>query len=244
MSINKPKVMMLGTFHFQGSTDIVQADTGNLMSKQKQIEIEEVIDKLSKYEPTKIAVEVEKMHNGSLNKNYHDYMEDTFDLSVNEIHQLGFKLGKFLNLENIYGIDWMENIGQKSINEVLDWASENQIDLYNTIINDYISKLDINFNDLTILEALKKLNNKEFIKFNHQLYMQVSKIGNDNEYIGIDWVRWWYQRNLIIYKNIVSLIESSDERIVLIIGSGHIHLVTQFLLESGEVTIIDPNNFL
>lgn len=138
----------------------------------------------------------------------------------------------------------MENIGQRSINEVLDWVKQHQSDLYDTIMNDYLLKLDFNLSELTVSEALKSLNNKERTKMDHQAYMQISRIGNDDEYIGIDWVRWWYQRNLIIYKNILDLIESNDERIILIIGAGHIHLVTQFLQESGEVEIVNPNDFL
>lgn len=236
--------MVLGTFHFQGSADIIQSDSGDLMSTQKQQEIDDIINKLSKFEPTKVAVEAEKKKNEYLNKNYHDYINGSFDLSVNEVHQLGFKLGKVLNLETIYGIDWLENIGQKSINEVLDWADQNQVDLYNTIINDYLPKLNINFSDFTILESLKKLNEKERTKIDHQAYMQISKIGDEDDYVGIDWVRWWYQRNLIIYKNVLDLIENNNEKILLIIGAGYKHLITQFLSESGEVMVEDLNNYL
>jgi len=181
--------MILGSFHFQGSLDVVQTETEILMYKEKQQEINVVVKKLSEFNPTKVAVEVEKQNNRTLTDNYHDYIKNKFDLTVNEIHQLGFKLSKRLNLENIFGIDWMENIGQKSINEVLDWAHQNQPTLYQKIMSEYISKLDVNLSDLSVSDALRKLNNKERIKLDHQMYMQVSKIGNNNEYIGISWVR-------------------------------------------------------
>ena len=74
--------------------------------------------------------------------------------------------------------------------------------------------------------------------------MHIARIGNDDEYIGIDWVRWWYQRNLIIYTNILDLIATKDDRVLVIIGSGHLHVTNQFLSESGEVDLLNPLNYL
>lgn len=237
--------MVLGTFHFQGSLDVVQTDAGNLLSDEKQQEIDEVVNELASFKPTKIAVEVEKIHNKKLNENYQDYLNNSFDLTVNEVHQLGFKAGKKLTLKNMSGIDWMENIGNRSIDEVLEWAQQNQPLLFEKIMNEYIAKLEMNLKDLTVLEALKLINNDErTVPLDHETYMQIAKIGKANEYVGIDWVRWWYQRNLIIYKNILNLIDDAEDRILLIIGSGHLHLITQFLEENGEVVIENLNDFL
>lgn len=243
--INKPQVMVLGTFHFQGSGDMIQSNAGNLMTAEKQQEINIVVDKLAAFKPTQIAVEIEKVHNEKLNKSYQDYKNNSFDLRVNEVHQLGFKTGKKLNLETISAVDWMENINNRSIDEVLKWCEENQPVLYDRIINEYISKIDMDFQSLSVLEILKRMNKKEKqIPLDHELYMQIARIGKGNDYVGIDWVRWWYQRNLIIYKNILDLIHDQNEQILVIIGAGHRYLINQFLGESNEVTIVNPNTFL
>lgn len=242
---NKPEVMVVGTFHFQGSVDVVQHNTGDLMSTEKQVEINNVVEKLSTFKPTKIAVEVEKTHNYKLNNNFQEYINDSFNLTANEVHQLGFKLGKKLNIDAISAIDWMGNVGNRSIDEVFKWAEINQPDLYNLIMDDYISKLEMNFEQLTVSETLKYLNGtEERLLLDHQAYMQIARIGTENNYVGIDWVRWWYQRNLIIYKNILDLITSENERVLVIIGSGHNYLINQFLSESGEVIIKYPHQFL
>ena len=111
-------------------------------------------------------------------------------------------------------------------------------------MDEYISKLEMNLEDLTVLEALKLVNDDERVPLDHETYMQIARIGTANDYIGVDWIRWLYQRNLIIYKNILDLIDNSDDRILVIIGSGHRHLITQFLLESDEVVVEKANNFL
>ena len=236
--------MVLGTFHFQGSSDMVQPETGELTSEEKHQEILEVVGKVSQFKPTKVAVESEKKNNNLLNKNYLDYLNDLFTLSLNEVHQLGFRISKQLNHKEIYGIDWMENIGNRGIDEVFEWAKQNQPSLYDTIKNDYLNKLEMNFEGLTLSETLIQLNNKNQATKEQEAYMQIARIGSEDEYIGIDWLRWWYQRNLIIYKNLLDLIDDKSDRILLIIGSGHLHLVNQFLAESGEVEIIDPNNYI
>lgn len=241
----KPEIMVLGTFHFQGSVDVIQSNVGNLMTAEKQQEINHVVDKLVAFNPTQIAVEIEKVHNEKLNKSYQDYKNNSFDLTVNEVHQLGFKIGKKLNLETISAVDWMENINNRSIDDVFKWAQANQSDLYDKIISEYISKLEIDFHGLTVLEILKRLNKGEKqVPLDHELYMLIARIGKGNDYVGIDWVRWWYQRNLIIFKNILDLIHDENERILVIIGVGHRYLINQFLSESNEVTIVNPNTFL
>lgn len=68
--------MVLGTFHFQGLVDVIQSNAGNLMTAEKQQEINSVVDKLVAYNPTQIAVEVEKIHNEKLNKSYQDYKKN------------------------------------------------------------------------------------------------------------------------------------------------------------------------
>ena len=101
------------------------------------------------------------------------------------------------------------------------------------------------FQDLTVLEILKRLNKDEQqVPLDHEVYMQIARIGKGNDYVGIDWVRWWYQRNLIIYKNILDLIQDENERILMIIGAGHRYLINQFLSESNEVIIVNPSTFL
>ena len=49
MDTRKPKVMLLGTFHFEGSSDIVQIKSGQLTSDKKQQEIADVVEKITKF---------------------------------------------------------------------------------------------------------------------------------------------------------------------------------------------------
>lgn len=75
------------------------------------------------------------------------------------------------------------------------------------------------------------------------MYMHIARIGRGSDYVGIDWMRWWYQRNLILFANLAD-ISSSNDRVLLIIGAAHVHLVAQFLKESGLFEIVSVGEFL
>ena len=62
----KPKVLILGTFHFAGSLDFIQEETDSFLSANRQREINDVISKLAKFNPTKVAVEVIKEKENNL----------------------------------------------------------------------------------------------------------------------------------------------------------------------------------
>ena len=96
----------------------------------------------------------------------------------------------------------------------------------------------------SIYELMKEYNQESEIQLGHELNMTIARIGKGEEYVGIDWLRWWYQRNIIIYKNLAELITASDDRAVLLIGSSHIHLVSQFLRESNLVEVVPASLYL
>jgi hypothetical protein len=92
----------------------------------------------------------------------------------------------------------MESVGNRAISQVFDWAKVEQPELYSLIDEKFRSKLQLDLNGKSISELICNCNEEDFIKKQHEMYMQVARIGKGEEYVGIDWVRWWYQRNLII----------------------------------------------
>ena len=69
----KPKVMVLGTFHMGYTPDLHRVEYDNLLSPERQEEIRKVVNALKRYNPTKVACEVIKEKNDFLNKEYQQY---------------------------------------------------------------------------------------------------------------------------------------------------------------------------
>ncbi|MFI8684505.1 DUF5694 domain-containing protein [Rossellomorea sp. NPDC077527] len=239
-----PKVMVLGTFHMRYTPDLQRVELDDVLLSDRQKEIREVVNCLKEFNPTKIALEVEKNQDESLNEEYHKYLNGDLILEVDEIHQFGFRTASELGHERLFPIDWMESVGNMGLGQVMEWAKEEQPDMYQHINDTYRAKLQLNVDPPNIYEMVKQSNSETRTKLDHEMYMAVARIGKGTNYIGIDWVRWWYQRNLSIYSNLAEITSSPNERTLLIIGAAHVHLVTQFLEESGLVDVVSPNDYL
>ncbi|MFD1030608.1 hypothetical protein [Metaplanococcus flavidus] len=58
----KPTILVLGTHHFSAKDngDLFKPEKDNMLSKIRQEEIQDVINCLKKFQPTKVALEVVK----------------------------------------------------------------------------------------------------------------------------------------------------------------------------------------
>ncbi|EDL65735.1 DUF5694 domain-containing protein [Bacillus sp. SG-1] len=229
----KPKVMVLGTFHMRYTPDIHKVEFDDLLTDRRQNEIREVVHKIKKFNPTKLAFEVVKENEEDLNKEYRQFLNNGLKLKIDEIHQYGFRLASELGHKKVYAVDWMETVGNRGIGQVFEWAKTEQPDLYKYIEETYRPGREFNLAEKSIVDLMKEMNEESSVKKDHEKYMAVARIGSEEDYVGIDWLRWWYQRNLIIYSNLAKITSSPSERTLLIIGAAHIHLVSQFLKESG-----------
>jgi hypothetical protein len=52
-------------------------------------------------------------------------------------------------------------------------------------------------------------------------------MGEPGDYAGPDLLASWYQRNIRIYNNIAAIIESPNERVLVIYGAGHLGWLRQ-----------------
>ena len=242
--MGKAKVMILGTFHLRYTPDLYRKEIGGIDSIERQQEIRQVIDHVKEFRPTKMAFEVVKGENTRLNTEYERYLKGELELIVDEVHQFGFPIAAESGHREVYAVDWMESVGNRSMGEVYEWAKANQPKLFSFIEETYQKPNIASVENIdNIYELIQYVNDEQVIRLSHESYMALARIGNGEDYVGIDWLRWWYQRNLIIYKNLAELI-APDERVVLLIGSSHIHLISQFLKESNLVEVVPASMYL
>lgn len=244
----KPTVMVLGVYHFDtaNNRDLLKIEAGDVLSKQKQKEITELIDCLAKFKPQAIALEYEKTHQSSLSDSYHRFQTGKQSLTVDERQQIGFRLANHLNLEDVYAVDWNKEI--EGIPNVFDWGEKHQQKAYQAILNPLkasIEEENTYGQSHSISERLRRLNESKRIKNDHLTYMQLACLGDDKNLVGAEWVaQYWYFRNLVIYGHLSTLIQEGYERILVIYGAAHVHLLQQFLLESDLCEIESPLAYL
>src|SRR4051812_22548927 len=79
---NKCTVMLLGTYHMDNpGLDMFNVTSDNVLTPKRQVEIQEVVDRLKMFNPTKIAVEALVDQHAVLNQQYLSYLAGDYSLS-------------------------------------------------------------------------------------------------------------------------------------------------------------------
>ncbi|KAB8126014.1 hypothetical protein F9U64_21010 [Gracilibacillus oryzae] len=233
----KPTILLLGTDHLDNpkNGDMFMSQTEGILTGKRQDEVKEVINFLKAFRPTKIALEVLTENQSNLNKDYLSFLNGNYSLTANERHQFGFQLAKEMNHKEIYAVDWNEN--NEGVPNLGDWADKNKSDLFSEIAEkgkQMTRETEDYFSNHTINEFLLWMNDKEKVQSNHEMYMKLALIGSEDNPVGAMWTaQYWYYRNMVIYKNLVELITTNEDRIFVLYGAGHLYLLNQFLRESN-----------
>jgi hypothetical protein len=94
-------------------------------------------------------------------------------------------------------------------------------------------------------EHLIWLNTTENRLKDHQAYLTSIIEGAGDNYLGADAVANWYRRNLRIFANAYDLTDfDTEERLLLIYGSGHVWQLRQFFIDSPDYDYVEVNEYL
>lgn len=159
-------------------------------------------------------------------------------MTASERHQLGFRMAATLGHERIYPINWNEGSGDLGL--PFDFAREHQPELYRELTGERDGQpedLQPDMSGVPIVDMLRELNDPHALEESHRIYLTLAQVGEGRNYVGIDWVKGWYQRNLIIFANLCRIATDPADRILVVYGSGHIPLLSQFIEDSGRFTL-------
>jgi hypothetical protein len=234
----RPEILVLGTYHMANpGHDIHNMQADDVLSPQRQREIAQLIDVLKSFHPTKVAIEGD-VSSQRLTKEYSDYVAGTYTLSRNEIDQIGFRLAKELGHRSVYPVDvdgdfpWQRVVNYSKANGLT--ARFDSINAgWGTMVKEQGDFLATH----TIVETLQFMNSDTRAARDMGMYFAVARYGEPYEYAGPDLLAAWYQRNIRIYRNIVALIDSPKERILVIYGSGHLPWLRQDVADDPSVTL-------
>ncbi|HLX70178.1 MAG TPA: DUF5694 domain-containing protein, partial [Verrucomicrobiae bacterium] len=95
----------------------------------------------------------------------------------------------------------------------------------------------------TVLETLEYMNSDTMAAKAMAFYFGMIPYGDPDDYAGPDLVAAWYQRNIRIYHNIVALIQSPEDRILVIYGAGHLGWLQQDAANDASVKLRKLSEF-
>ena len=253
---HKAKAMVLGVFHFSnpGLDSYKPKYPFNILDKNRQIELNELLNKISLYKPTKILLECNRIKSDSIiNERYKKFLAGNFNIDneTNEIYQIGFKLAKKLNLKRVYCSDanaeWFGvELDWDNYDEASYLKSKGQYKKANRYDYESFYEMEDSLKTVqTLTEHLIWLNNPANRLKDHQAYLTSIIEGAGDNYLGADNIARWYRRNLRIFANAYDITDfDKEERLLLIYGAGHVWQLRQFFIDSPDFDYVEPNDYL
>jgi len=234
----RPEILILGTYHMSNpGHDIHNMDAGNVLSPKRQEEIAQLIDVLKRFRPTKIAIEAE-VGSKKVAQQYADYLAGKYELTSNENDQIGYRLAKALGHQTVYAVDVD---GDFPYTRVLNYAKANgraaQFEAMQANVGKRVKEQGDFLQSHSVLEMLELMNSDSAVARDVAEYFKFVPYGEPWEYAGSDLIAAWYQRNIRIYRNIVALAESPNDRILVIYGAGHLGWLRQDVANDATVRL-------
>ncbi len=243
--IARPAVLLLGTGHLANrNRDVFNTQFDDMLSPERQEEIGDCVERLARFRPTKVAVERGTGEAAALNDEYARYREGAFELSADEVHQLGYRVAAGSGHEEIYPIDWNEPIGDMGI--MFSFAEAHQPEIYRELMapGETLGEEEAAIRRKSVRRMLLETNDPESVRNGHRPYLLMARIGEGERYLGVEWVQGWYGRNLRIFVNLTRIASSPGDRVLVVYGAGHIPLLTQFIQDSGLYELESVEKYL
>ncbi|MBW1656615.1 DUF5694 domain-containing protein [Flavobacterium quisquiliarum] len=238
----KKQILLIGTFHYANpGLDVAQVKSFDILSEKSQKELEIMTDKIKKFGPDKIFVEWEFSKQADLNKFYNKNTDSLFKTNKSEITQLALRTAKKLNHKKLYGMNLYTSFPYDSLMMAMEKANQKDLMKRN---NESTKKFEKDHNEKIAKSSLQEMmlyyNTKQAENENLQWYLEIAnRAGNPDDFSGPSLVSNWYKRNLYMYSLIQKLTESTDNKIMILVGAGHAAIIRGFIEHDPTFQIVD-----
>ena len=248
----RPKVLLMGTWHFAypglDAHKTKEEDKINIFTPKRQQELQELLDYIAQFKPTKIVIE--NGHNTSYTMDhYRRWKKGEVELRANEIHQVGLRLMDKMGLDTLYGCDAGSLLGE--LYYTRDTTKESYIEYITERHyfggDDEISKRftawythqDEVAADHTLLENFLYLNQEKVMDRNFGAYIAGGQFDSE-DFEGPDALSTlWFNRNLRIFRLIQTIEQTEEDRILVLFGAGHMGILNLLFRCTPEYELVD-----
>ncbi len=241
------QVYMLGVFHFGGSSgDMAAMNMADPFGQRRQDDIKELVAQLSVIKPTKILVEYPKERQERLNERYNRYLSGEDTLGVNEIYQVGFRLAEQMDHSQLFAIDWNVDL---PFDQLVEYCQRhgimNEFEAFVKDIQTYVAQENKVLDTMSIASYFARTNTDASDQFTNDAYIgKTLSWGDSISEAGVQVATTWWRRNFMILKNIAETIESPDDRILIIIGSGHRAVLKNLIIDRSDMEYVEVGELL
>jgi hypothetical protein len=232
-------VLLLGTYDFPPAV---------FEDKASQVELDEIVEKLIEFRPTKIAVGVPAWKQDKLDEHYKAYLGGTRKPGNSALDLIALRTAEALNHSRVWGIDAREQ--EAPAIDVRAWAAAH--DQTDRLTSDIVRRYDEWYArerryqaTESIEDNLVWLNDPRHLAEAHgRNLVGEFNVGAEHDYPGVDALTGWYNRHLRIFANLQRIVESDGERILVVIDAAHVSLLRHSIDASPQYDLVEVNEFL
>jgi len=234
----RAEVLVLGVYHMANpGRDIFNTKADDVLADKRQQELRQLAQTLKQFQPTKIAIEAD-VWSQRVPREYSDYLAGKYTLTRNEIDQVGYRLAKEMGHKAIYPVDVDGEFPfQRVVNYAKASGRSKELEAMMNEIGGMVKAQTDYLASHTVLETLLYMNADTKVADDVGFYFREAHFGEPGDWAGADLVADWYRRNMRIYSNIVRLIDSPSERILVIYGAGHLGWLRQQFANDPNVRV-------
>lgn len=255
----KTKVLLLATYHFGNTSDKMKVSE-DILSSEKQEQINELLKKLTAFKPEKIYVENQPNRQNFWDSINTKYQKEHKPLDIrNEIFQIGIKLAEKSNIKSgVTCIDWQiepthtfaEKEYMNYLNRILKYddsiekINPSKVSKYEREISSEIKDIYKKIPKMNLINGYKIINSKEFI--DKMFYGNISSLLDmDVNETNVFWSQNNMIRNVNIYQNIIQdIIQNKPKRVIVLYGAGHIKALKNYLEVHPAIEIVNTIEYL
>jgi hypothetical protein len=243
--VHRPQILVVGTYHMSNpDRDLADVKADDVLLPKRQDEMAELISILRQFAPTKIAIEAE-YGSKRVSKEYSDYLAGEYTLTRNETNQIGYRLAKELGQKQIYPVDVMEDFPWQ---HVVNWAKANGMatvpDTLMAQATERAKRQSEFLGSHTILQTLEYMNSPQEVAADVGSYYSMAQLGDPDDEAGPELLARWFKRNIEIYNIVHKLIDSGNERVLVIYGAGHLGWLRQDITNDPSVQLRTLDEFI
>lgn len=244
-----PQLLVVGSPHLGNpGRDTFNMHVDDVLTPQRQREVQALVDHLARFKPTRVAVEAPPSRQAAFDERYKAYRAGTYKLTADERDQVGLRLAAQLNLPRVECVDYTGGApGPATAYDFTSFAAahdqtgtmEELSAMGKQLVADETTYLATH----SLLEWYRHLNQPAVLQANDHAYYVIDRIGAGDTFPGAQWVGTWHARNLIIDEQ-VRRISSPQDRVLLLFGYGHAFLLKQYAASSGAFQLQDTEQAL
>lgn len=247
------EVTLLGSYHMDNpGQDAVNVDADDVLSAARQAELETLAGRLASRAPALVAAEWPRERQADLDAVYDAYRGRDGDESLlaeyrrNEVVQIGCRLADRLGHDRVAAVDYplrlerhMDEEPEYTLREGMERAAED-LDAYDFDPEAMAAERDERLQSSTLPEYFRWINSESNLHANEGMFAAGLSLTDPGDYVGTQLLVGWYDRNLRIVQHLRWAVEDDTESVLLVVGSGHVHVLRHLLDRAPMFCPVSP----